>query len=90
MLPGIFNVSSNNQNNIEKKNNSSTTLLVTNMETQKGPYKDYSPFKGGLYGFHVSLGECNDAEVLVQGAGVLGGRARQLQGARGDGLRLRI
>ena len=27
------------------------TLLVTNMETQKGPYKDYSPFKGGLYGF---------------------------------------
>ena len=20
------------------------------METQKGPYKDYSPFKGGLYG----------------------------------------
>ena len=28
------------------------------METQKGPYKDYSPFKGGYMGFHVSLGEC--------------------------------
>ena len=27
------------------------TLPGTNMETQKGPYKDYSPFKGGLYGF---------------------------------------
>ena len=27
------------------------TLPETNMETQKGPYKDYSPFKGGLYGF---------------------------------------
>ena len=27
------------------------TLPVTNMETQKGPCKDYSPFKGGLYGF---------------------------------------
>ena len=26
------------------------------METQKGPYKDYSP--GGYMGFHVSLGEC--------------------------------
>ena len=23
----------------------------TNMETQKGPYKDYSPSKTGLYGF---------------------------------------
>ena len=31
------------------------TLPETNMETQKGPYKDYSPFEGGL---HVSLGEC--------------------------------
>ena len=28
-----------------------STLPETNMETQKGPYKDYSPFKGGLYGF---------------------------------------
>ena len=27
------------------------TLPETNMETQKGPYKDYSPFKGGLHGF---------------------------------------
>ena len=27
------------------------TLPETNMETQKGPYKDYSPFKKGLYGF---------------------------------------
>ena len=26
------------------------TLPETNMETQKGPYKDYSPLKGGLYG----------------------------------------
>ena len=36
-----------------------TTLPETNLETQKGPYKDYSPSKRGLYGFHVSLGECN-------------------------------
>ena len=36
------------------------TLPVTNMGTQKGPYKDYSPSERGLYmGFHVSLGECN-------------------------------
>ena len=27
------------------------TLPETNMETQKGPYKDYSPLKGGPYGF---------------------------------------
>ena len=27
------------------------TLPVTNMETQKGLYKDYNPFNGGLYGF---------------------------------------
>ena len=27
------------------------TLLETNMETQKGPYKDYSPSKMGLNGF---------------------------------------
>ena len=27
------------------------TLLETSMETQKGPYKDDSPFKVGLYGF---------------------------------------
>ena len=27
------------------------TLPETNIETQKGSYKDYSPFKGGLYGF---------------------------------------
>ena len=26
-------------------------LPETNMETQKGPYKDYSPSKRGLYGF---------------------------------------
>ena len=36
------------------------TLAETNMETQKGPYKDYSPFKkAGYIGFHVSLGECS-------------------------------
>ena len=29
------------------------------METQKGPYKDCSPFNmGTLGGFHLSLGEC--------------------------------
>ena len=33
------------------------TLPRTNMETQKGLYKDYSPFKGGLYGF-PSVAEC--------------------------------
>ena len=27
------------------------TLLETNMEAQKGPYKDYSPLKRGIYGF---------------------------------------
>ena len=27
------------------------TLPETNMETQKEPYKDYSPSKRGLYGF---------------------------------------
>ena len=27
------------------------TLPETNMETQKGPYKDYRPSKRGLYGF---------------------------------------
>ena len=27
------------------------TLPETNMETQKGPHKDYSPSKRGLYGF---------------------------------------
>ena len=27
------------------------TLPETNMETQKGPYEDYSPSKRGLYGF---------------------------------------
>ena len=27
------------------------TLPETNMETPKGPYKDYSPSKRGLYGF---------------------------------------
>ena len=36
----------------------SPTLPETNMETQEGPYKDYSPLKGGYMGFHVSLGEC--------------------------------
>ena len=33
-----------------------TTLPETNMETQKGPDKDYSPFKGGLYGFPCWFG----------------------------------
>ena len=28
-----------------------STLPETNMATQKGPYKDYSPTKRGLYGF---------------------------------------
>ena len=32
------------------------TLPETNMETPKGPYKDYSPFKGGLYGFPCWFG----------------------------------
>ena len=27
------------------------TLPETNMETQEGPYEDYSPSKRGLYGF---------------------------------------
>ena len=34
------------------------TLPETNMETQKGPYEDYSPSKRGYMGFHVTLGEC--------------------------------
>ena len=34
------------------------TLLEINMETQKGAYNDYSPFKRGYLSFHVSLGEC--------------------------------
>ena len=50
------------------------TLPETNMETQKGPYKDYSPSKeggggggGGYMGFHVSLGECiNSASLSAQ------------------------
>ena len=33
------------------------TLPETNMETQNGPYKDYGPFKSGLYGFPC-LREC--------------------------------
>ena len=32
------------------------TLPETNMETQKGPCKDYSPSTRGLYGFPCSLG----------------------------------
>ena len=32
------------------------TLLETNMETQKRPYKDYSPSKMGLYGFPCKFG----------------------------------
>ena len=32
------------------------TLLETNMETQKGPCKDYSPSKLELYGFPCSFG----------------------------------
>ena len=34
-----------------------TTLPETNMETQKRVCKDYSPFKRGYLGFHVSLEE---------------------------------
>ena len=34
------------------------TLRETNMETQKGPYKDYGPFKKVLYGFPCWFGEC--------------------------------
>ena len=34
----------------------SVTLLETNMETQKGLYKDYSPSKRGLYGFPCLFG----------------------------------
>ena len=33
-----------------------TTLPETNMETQKGSYKDYSPSKRVLYGFPCSFG----------------------------------
>ena len=36
-----------------------TTLLETNVETQKGPYRDYSPSKRDYMGSHVNLGECN-------------------------------
>ena len=32
------------------------TLPETNMETQKGPYKDYVPFKGELSGFPCLFG----------------------------------
>ena len=32
------------------------TLPETNMETQKGPCKDYSSFKKGLHGFPCSFG----------------------------------
>ena len=32
------------------------TLLGTNLETHKGPYKDYSPSKMGLYGFPCLFG----------------------------------
>ena len=41
------------------KHKQRNTLLETNMETQQGPYKDYSPSKRGLYGLHASLWECN-------------------------------
>ena len=34
------------------------TLPETNMETQKGLYKDYSPLERSSMDFHVSLGEC--------------------------------
>ena len=34
----------------------SVTLLETNMETQKGLYKDYSPSKRGLYEFPCLFG----------------------------------
>ena len=38
------------------------------METQKGPYEDYSPSKSGLYGgFHVSLGECRGLGFRASG-----------------------
>ena len=36
------------------------------METQKGPYKDYSPLKGGYMSFHVSLGECTQIWGLIK------------------------
>ena len=32
------------------------TLLETNVETQKRPYKDYSPSKMGLHGFPCWFG----------------------------------
>ena len=37
------------------------TFPETDMETQTGPYDDYSPSKGGYMGFHVSLGECTSS-----------------------------
>ena len=33
-----------------------STLPETNMETQKGPYTDYSPSKRGLHGFPCKFG----------------------------------
>ena len=42
-----------------------STLLETNMETQKGPCRDYSPSRMRLYGFHVSLGECIQTSTYV-------------------------
>ena len=41
-------------------------LPESNMETQKGPHKDYSPFlKGGYMGFNVSLGESSGWEAVA-------------------------
>ena len=37
--------------NVARFRKHANTLLGTNMETPKGPYKDYSPSNMGLYGF---------------------------------------
>ena len=42
------------------------TLPETNMETQQGPYKDYSPSKRVLYGFPCQFG----GAVRVLGEGI--------------------
>ena len=52
--------SKNNRNNRfnSNKSNENSTLPETNVETPKGPYKDYSPSKRGLYWVsNVNLGE---------------------------------
>ena len=48
------------------------------METQKGPYKDYSPFKKGtIWVSMLSLGECKPFGACHEYLGM---------GARGDAL----